>query len=106
MTAAPPVDLNEEISARESTIEYSSNLDKALGQQVNVISLKYLRSSLNTLQSLQAKLDATQAAYREAQNELELLKLKVLANKRFEWVQGISENGGVSIYTKFELEYF
>jgi hypothetical protein len=36
MNAAQPVDLTEEISARDSTIEHSSNLDKALGQQVNV----------------------------------------------------------------------
>ena len=36
INAMQPVDLNEEISARDSTFEYGSNLDRALGQQVNV----------------------------------------------------------------------
>jgi hypothetical protein len=47
------------------------------------------------MKSLQAQLNATKASHTEALSEIELLKLKVLSNKKAEWLMEVSKTKGI-----------
>jgi hypothetical protein len=47
-------------------------------------------------QSLQTQLDVTQTAYRQAQSEVELLKLQLISSRRSDWLNDISRTTGAA----------
>ncbi|TPX65088.1 hypothetical protein SpCBS45565_g05415 [Spizellomyces sp. 'palustris'] len=90
VSARDGIDLEAELAARgksalELTLEEerAEQLQRAMGQQINVLVARFCRD----IKGLQARLEAMTQALRESQKEADLLKLQLLASKKADWME-------------------